>query len=82
MGRRWLRKDKRAKGKGKMIIISCPNCKKPIEATHAYKIHEGVAWHVNCDDPAAGPKSGKSIEFVEYNESKGTVKRTPGSGEG
>ena len=48
-----------------MIIISCPSCNKPVEATHAYKVREGVAWHVDCTNPMAGPTSGKSIDFNE-----------------
>jgi len=65
-----------------MIIISCPKCSKPIEPSHAYKIQDGIAWHVDCEAPVALERGGKTIDFVEYNESKGTVKRTPGSGEG
>ena len=67
-----------------MIIISCPSCKKPIEATHRYKLDgKGGAVHIDCDSPAQVlDRNDKTIEFVEYNESKGTIKRTPGSGEG
>lgn len=47
-----------------MIIISCPNCGKPIELNHAYKISDGAAAHVNCEAPVAVEQEPKVISFV------------------
>lgn len=51
-----------------MIIISCPNCNKPIEPTHAYKIQDGVAAHAECSNPVALEGGGKTITIVGGRE--------------